>query len=162
MLEHPPAGGPETECDSMNGADQAFTTNAAGMHRRGLFAGGTAALLAGAALAAVAHGNPAIAGADAELLSCYARFMVAQRDIEAWDNDKTGTVTQEAGEEALDRWYAEVVLLAKLRPTTAEGRAAKVQAAYLTMMSLEDFDVSPETALARSALIDHFEGSSAA
>ncbi len=47
----------------MNGADQAFTTNAAGMHRRGLFAGGTAAALAGAV--AVLMGRTASAAASA-------------------------------------------------------------------------------------------------
>jgi hypothetical protein len=92
---------------TMNGAKRAYTTPAAGMHRRGLIASGASALLAGAALATTARAAAGpVDGLDAELLALCAAFHrqhAAVLAVAAGGADAAGDEV-ELAEALSDRW----------------------------------------------------------
>lgn len=113
--------------------------------RRGLLAGGAAALVAGAAAFQKPGPLPwrngprptepvqpmpefGAAGDDAELLALHRTFLTQHAIVQAWN---AGEVTEEIGEAAHDRWWECVEAMVDIPATTPEGLWAKAETALL-------------------------------
>lgn len=94
--------------------------------RRGLLAGGTAALPAGAAIATAAHGasvaSPSGAGDDAEILRLAHEFWALDAIVADWNAER---VSEEVGEDAQDDQWECLDAMAAIRATTPEGIRTK-------------------------------------
>jgi hypothetical protein len=112
----------------MNGADRLHSTTARAMQRRGILVGGTAALLAGAAIATAAHAapvaSPGATGDDAEIMRLAKEFWIHDAVMDDWNADR---VPEEVGEDAQDRWWDCLEAMTDIRAATPEGIRIKAQ-----------------------------------
>jgi hypothetical protein len=126
--------------------------------RRGLFAAGASALVAGAAIATAAHGAPATppggAGDDAELLALHRSFLAEHATVMAWNVSR---VTEDIGEAAHDRWWGYVQAMTDIPATTPAGLAVKAEVALLAY-ELAGGQGGPDQDLIHSALRDVMAG----
>ena len=132
--------------------------------RRGLLAGGTAALLAGAAIATAAHGasvaSPGGAGDDAELIAVCQDFHAADAVVAALD--ASDAEDDAIAEPVHERWYSALERLTAIQAQTPAGTNAKAHAAYVALKSTEPgMGLQREEAAALAALADLLERASA-
>jgi hypothetical protein len=143
----------------MNGADQASSTDARGMHRRQILGRSTAAALAGAVAVlggrSAAAAAPLGAGADADLFNHLRRFIAADRTLRGAD-DGTIPLTDEQVYAAGDQWWAALDAITLTPARTVSGVRAKADITPAVMRHMRDIecDAGPEFAcsLARDVM----------